>query len=79
MQIDRTIGGAAKLYHSLAPQLVPVARELFGEGKASMVHKATSDGLSNYENVRGKVQRAHRMADSLARSVKKELPSLGIE
>ena len=45
--------------------------ELFGEGKSSMVHKAFSDGLCNYENVRGKVQRAHRMADSITRSVKK--------
>ena len=79
MQIDRTIGGAAKLYHSLAPQLAPVAKELFGEGKTSMVHQAISSGLSNYENVRGKVQRAHRMADSKTRSVKKEIPSLGLE
>ena len=79
MQIDRHIGSAAKLYSTLAPILAPLAKELFGDGKSSMVHKAISDGLSNYENVRGKVQRAHRMADSITRSVKKEYPSLGLD
>ena len=78
MNIDRTLGSAARLYSSLAPSLAPLAKELFGEGHASMAHKAISDGISNYQNVRGKVQRAHRMAESITRSVKKEIPSLGI-
>ena len=39
MNIDRTIGGAAKLYHSLAPQLAPVAKELFGEVKQAWCTK----------------------------------------
>ena len=78
MQVDRTIGTAAKLYSSLAPALAPLAKELFGEGRASLAHKAISDGISSYQNVRGKVQRAHRMAESITRSVKKEIPSLGI-
>ena len=78
MQVDRTIGTAAKLYSSLAPTLAPLAKELFGEGRASMAHKAISDGLANYQNVRGKVQRAHRMAETITRSVKKEIPSLGL-
>jgi len=76
MQVDRTIGTAAKLYSSLAPALAPLAKEPFGEGRASMAHKAISDGLANYQNVRGKVQRAHRMAETITRSVKKEIPSL---
>ena len=42
MHIDRTIGSAAKLYSSLAPALAPLAKELFGEGKTSMAHKAIS-------------------------------------
>ena len=77
MQVDRTIGTAAKLYSSLAPALAPLAKELFGEGRASMAHKAISDGLANYQNVRGKVQRAHRMAETITRS-EKEIPSLGL-
>ena len=78
MQVDRTIGTAAKLYSSLAPALAPLAKELFGEGRTSMAHKAISDGLANYQNVRGKVQRAHRMAETITRSVKKDYPGLGI-
>ena len=78
MQVDRTIGTAAKLYSSLAPALAPLAKELFGEGRASLAHKAISDGISSYQNVRGKVQRAHRMAESITRSVKKEIPGLGL-
>ena len=79
MQIDRHIGSAAKLYSTFAPTLAPLAKELFGEGKSSMVHKAISDGLSNYENVWGKVQRAHRMADNIMHSVKQEQFSLGLD
>lgn len=78
INIDRTLGSAARLYSGLAPSLAPLARDLFGEGRASMAHKAISDGISSYQNVRGKVQRAHRMAESITRSVKKEIPSLGI-
>ena len=78
MTVDRHLGSAARMYSSLAPALAPLAKELFGEGRASMAHKAISDGISNYQNVRGKVQRANRMAESITRSVKKEIPSLGI-
>ena len=78
VQVDRTIGTAAKLYSSLAPALAPLAKELFGEGRASMAHKAISDGIASYQNVRGKVQRAHRMAETVTRSVQKEIPSLGV-
>ena len=67
-----------RLYSSLAPALAPLAKELFGEGKTSMAHKAISDGISSYQNVRGKVQRAHRMAETITRSVKKEYPGLGL-
>ena len=79
MQLDRHIGSAARLYSSLAPALAPAMKELFGEGRTSMAHKAISDGISSYQNVRGKVQRAHRMAESITRSVSKEIPSLGLE
>ena len=78
----RLTGTLALLQNCTVPlphTLAPLAKGLFGEGKSSMVHKAISDGLSNYENVRGKVQRAHRMADSITRSVKKEYPSLGLD
>ena len=78
VNVDRTLGSAARLYSQLAPTLAPLARELFGEGRASMAHKAISDGISSYQNVRGKVQRAHRMAETITRSVKKEIPSLGV-
>ena len=78
LQLDRTIGSAARLYSSLAPALAPLAKELFGEGKTSMAHKAISDGISSYQNVRGKVQRANLMAESITRSVKKEIPGLSI-
>ena len=78
IQIDRTIGSAARLYSSLAPALAPLAKELFGEGKTSVAHKAISDGISSYQNVRGKVQRAHKMAETITRSVKKEYPGLGL-
>ena len=54
MAIDKHIGSSAKLYSSLAPTLAPLAKELLGEGKSSIVHQAISDGLSNYENVKGK-------------------------
>ena len=47
MQIDRTIGSAARLYSSLAPALAPLAKELFGEAKTSMAHEAISDGISS--------------------------------
>ena len=76
--IDRTLGSAARLYSQIAPALAPLAKELFGEGRASMAHKAISDGISSYQNVRGKVQRANRMAETVARSVQKEIPSLRI-
>ena len=76
MTVDRHLGSVARLYSSLAPALAPLAKELFGEGRSSMAHKAISDGISNYQNVRG--QRANRMAESITRSVKKEIPSLGI-
>ena len=66
------------LYSQIAPALAPLAKELFGEGRASMAHKAISDGISSYQNVRGKVQRANRMAETVARSVQKEIPSLRI-
>ena len=75
VNVDRTLGSAARLYSQLAPTLAPLARELFGEGRASMAHKAISDGIASYQNVRGKVQRANLMAETLARSVRKELPS----
>ena len=78
LNVDRTLGSAARLYSQLAPTLAPLARELFGEGRASMAHKAISDGISSYQNVRGKVQRAHRMAETITRSVKKEYPGLGL-
>ena len=78
VNVDRTLGSAARLYSQLAPTLAPLARELFGEGRASMAHKAISDGISSYQNVRGKVQRAHRMAETITRSVKKEIPGLGL-
>ena len=42
MQVARTIGTAAKLYSSLAPALAPLAKELFGEGRASMAHTRPS-------------------------------------
>jgi len=78
INIDRTLGSAARLYSQVAPALAPLAKELFGEGRTSMAHKAISDGISTYQNVRGKVQRANRMAESITRSVKKEIPSLGL-
>ena len=76
--IDRTLGSAARLYSQLAPALAPLAKELFGEGRASMAHKAISDGIASYQNVRGKVQRANRMAETITRSVQKEIPSLRV-
>ena len=78
LSIDRTLGSAARLYSQVSPALAPLAKELFGEGRTSMAHKAISDGISTYQNVRGKVQRANRMAESITRSVKKEIPSLGL-
>ena len=79
MQLDRHLGSAARLYGNLAPALAPVAKELFGEGRSNLAHKAISDGISSYQNVRGKVQRTHRMAESITRSVKKEIPSIIIK
>ena len=72
MQIDRTLGSTARLYSSLAPALAPAMKELFGEGKTSMAHKAVSDGISHYQNVRGEVQRARWVAESIIRNVQKQ-------
>ena len=78
LSIDKTLGSAARLYSQVAPALAPLAKELFGEGRTSMAHMAISDGISSYQNFRGKVQRASRMAESITRSVKKGIPSLGL-
>ena len=78
----RVIGTLALLqnFTVVVPQhWLPWPRSSLARAKNSMVHKAISDGLSNYEDVRGKVQGAQRMADKITRSVKKDYPTLGLD
>ena len=74
--IDRGLGKAARLYNTVAPIIAPIAREAFGDQRAQATHKAITQAMSGYGNVRSRVIEAHRMGDALASAVKKEIPSI---
>jgi len=75
--IDRGLGRAARMYNSIAPIVAPIAREALGEQRAQATHKAITDAMAGYGNVRSKVAEAHRMGDALASAVRKEIPGIG--
>lgn len=74
--VDRGLGKAARLYNTIAPIVAPIAREALGNQRAQATHKAITDAMAGYGNVRSKVIEAHRMGDTLARQVRKEIPSI---
>ena len=74
--LDRGLGTAARLYHTMAPIVAPLASEVLGNQRAAATHKAITEAMTGYGNVRTKVIEAHRMGDALARVVKKEIPSI---
>ena len=75
--IDRGLGAAARMYHSIAPIVALIAREAFGEQRAQATHKAITDAMAGYGNVRSRVVEAHRMGDALAGAIRKEIPGIG--
>ena len=74
--VDRGLGKAARMYNTIAPIIAPIAREAFGDQRAQATHKAITDAMAGYGNVRAKVVEAHRMGDALAKAVHKEIPSI---
>lgn len=77
--VDRGLGTAARLYRTVAPILAPLAQEMMGSQRARATDKAIRDAMSGYGNVRSKVMQVHRMGDTLASMVRKEIPSLQIK
>ena len=75
--VDRGLGTAARMYNSIAPMIAPIAREALGDQRAQATHKAITEAMSGYGNVRSKVVEIHRMGDALAKAVHKEIPSIG--
>ena len=54
--VERALGTAARVYHTLAPALAPLAMEHLGEERAQRIHGAVSSGLYHGQRIAGAIK-----------------------